>query len=256
MPTQDLLRKLRNLLAINGVRGQLLRVYWYASKQPDQLVNHAVIRIVNDLSQDAGLGVVRAISDDLKQLALSHSVDHVLLASDDERLWAAVDQVQLNGIYLHMLCDDSVNNFAKLQQDDPTWARLLSQADRRMVWTDINMSFTQTENVLATNLHQITEDFSTVRGDAIIILEYIERWWREETEAQREELREVLRQSRSIPQELDRQLLLRLSRELGHPLSWPDKKVMREGLRRTVLDADPDTDSVNGDDKISADVLA
>lgn len=256
MPTQELLVKIKNLLTKNGVRGQLLRVYWYVSKQPDQLVNHVVIRIVNHLRQDAGLGVVRAISDDLRQLALSHSVEHVLLASDDERLWAAVDQSQLSGICLHMLCDDSVYNFSKLQQDDPTWARLLSQADRRMVWSDTSTSFIQTENVAITNLHQIASDFPDVNGDAIVILEYIKRWWSEESEVQRDELREVLHQSRSIPQELDRQLLLRLSRELGHPLSWPDKKVMREGLRRTVLGGDGGTDTMIRDDLIPAHVKA
>ena len=73
------------------------------------------------------------------------------------------------------------------------------------------------------------------REDAASILAQIDQWWSEEPEDQRDELRDELRQSRSIPQELDRQLLLRVSRELGRPLSWPDKKVMREGLRRTVL---------------------
>ena len=68
------------------------------------------------------------------------------------------------------------------------------------------------------------------RQDAASILAQIDQWWSEEPEDQRDELRDELRQSRSIPQELDRQLLLRVSRELGRPLSWPDEKVMREGL--------------------------
>ena len=48
------------------------------------------------------------MSDDLHHLAQAHAAEHVLLASDDERLWAAVDQAQLRGLCLHMVCDDSV----------------------------------------------------------------------------------------------------------------------------------------------------
>jgi hypothetical protein len=125
-----------------------------------------------------------------------------------------------------MLCDDSVGNFAQLQQDDPTWARLLAQADRRVVWRG---------GVDKSVVARTVEGAVDTREDAASILAQIDQWWSEEPEDQRDELRDELRQSRSIPQELDRQLLLRVSRELGRPLSWPDKKVMREGLRRTVL---------------------
>lgn len=226
MPSQDLFAQLRGLLLEAGVSGSLLRVYWYTDKQPTQLVDHVVVRTVADATQDSGLGMVRAMSDDLTQLARSHAAEHVLLASDDERLWAAVDQAQLSGLCLHMLCDDSVSNFAQLQQDDPTWARLLAQADRRVVWRG---------GVDKSVVARTVEGAVDTREDAASILAQIDQWWSEEPEDQRDELRDELRQSRSIPQELDRQLLLRVSRELGRPLSWPDKKVMREGLRRTVL---------------------
>lgn len=239
IPSQELFAQLRALLLEAGVSGSLLRVYWYTDKQPTQLVDHLVVRTVSDATQDSGLGMVRAMSDDLMQLARGHAADHVLLASDDERLWAAVDQAQLNGLCLHMLCDDSVGNFAQLQQDDPTWARLLAQADRRVVWrggTDKSVVARMVEGVVGT------------REDAASIQAHIEQWWSEESENQRNELRDELRHSRNIPQELDRQLLLRISRELGRPLSWPDKKVMREGLRRTVLGGDSDQSSRSGED--------
>ena len=235
MPSQELFGQLRGLLVDAGVSGPLLRVYWYTDKQPAQLVDHLVVRTVADATQDSGLGMVRAMSDDLLQLARAHAADHVLLASDDERLWAAVDQAQLSGLCLHMLCDDSVGNFAKLQQDDPTWARLLAQADRRVVWTGGADKSAVRAGAASAISTQFGESATDAREDAASILAQIDQWWSEEPEDQRDELRDELRQSRSIPQELDRQLLLRVSRELGRPLSWPDKKVMREGLRRTVL---------------------
>lgn len=239
IPTQELFAQLRALLLEVGVSGSLLRVYWYTEKQPSHLVDHVVVRTVSDATHDSGLGMVRAMSDDLTQLARSRAANHVLLASDDERLWAAVDQAQLNGLCLHMLCDDSVGNFAQLQQDDPTWARLLAQADCRVVWRGV-----VDKSVVA----RMGEGVVDTREDAASIQAHIEQWWSEESEDQREELRDELRHSRSIPQELDRQLLLRISRELGRPLSWPDKKVMREGLRRTVLEGDSDQSSRSGAD--------
>lgn len=242
MPSTELVDQLRGLLADGGVANQLLRVYWYTDKQPTQLVDHVVVRTVADATQDSGLGVVRAMSDDLQQLAQAHAAEHVLLASDDERLWAAVDQAQLSGLSLHMLCDDSVGNFAQLQQDDPTWARLLAQADRRVVWTGSpgkSTLYPFTGSTASADVPPQPQPSSA--ADAASIMAHIDHWWSEEPPEQREELRNELRQSRSIPQELDRQLLLRLSRELGRPLSWPDKKVMREGLRRTVLGDAPDS---------------
>lgn len=235
MPSQELFAQLRSLLLEAGVSGSLLRVYWYTDKQPTHLVDHLVVRTVADVTQDSGLGLVRSMSDDLMQLARGHAADHVLLASDDERLWAAVDQAQLSGLCLHMLCDDSVGNFAQLQQDDPTWARLLAQADRRVVWRGGAGGI----SVAA----RMGEGAADTREDTASILAQIDQWWSEESENQRDELRDELRHSRSIPQELDRQLLLRISRVLGRPLSWPDKKVMREGLRRTVLGGDSDQSS-------------
>lgn len=243
LPSQELLSQLRGQLVEAGMPFPLLRVYWYTDKQPPQLVDHLVVRMVADTNQESGFGIVRAMSDDLLKLAQAHTAGHVLLASDDERLWAAVDQAQLHGVCLHMLCDDRVGNYARLQQDDPTWARLLSQADRRVVWAagstgpciPVMRASAASGSVADGALHQQSHCATDARVDAAAnILAHIEHWWSEEPEEQRVALRNELRMSRNIPQVLDRQLLLRLSRELGRPLSWPDKKVMREGLRRIV----------------------
>jgi hypothetical protein len=50
----------------------------------------------------------------------------------------------------------------------------------------------------------------------------------------REDLREALQVSRGIPQEVDRQLLLRMRQRLARALSLPEKKMLRETLRAVV----------------------
>ena len=69
------------------------------------------------------------------------------------------------------------------------------------------------------------------------ILGYFNLWWDDEPEDLREDLRDELRGSHGIPQEVDRHMLLRVRRALDRPLSFPEKKILREMVRTTVLGA-------------------
>jgi hypothetical protein len=64
--------------------------------------------------------------------------------------------------------------------------------------------------------------------------EVISAWWAEEPEDLREDLRDALQVSRGVPQEVDRQLLLRMRQRLARALSLPEKKMLRETLRSVV----------------------
>jgi hypothetical protein len=52
----------------------------------------------------------------------------------------------------------------------------------------------------------------------------------------REDLRDALQISRGVPQEVDRQLLLRMRQRLARALSLPEKKMLRETLRLVVTE--------------------
>lgn len=224
-----MLRQFRQLLAQAGLDLEVVRVYWYSDKAQTTLTDDVVHRAVPHPAQDAGQGMVRAMAADMAKLADCKAAEHLLLASDDERLWSGVDAAQLAGLSVHVLCDDSAADFARLQQDDPSWARLLAQADRRVPWM-ADVPFPAPGGLdPAADEERVAEDSREQ------ILAHLARWWDDEPETQRHDLRDELQQARSIPQEVDRQLLLLLSRELAHPLSWPEKKIMREGVRRMVL---------------------
>lgn len=225
-PGSGVLAMLAVSLRQAGLDVDLLRTYWYTDQAQFQPVDDVVQRSVLDPDADGGMSLMRAMGADLAQLAINHAVDHVLVVSDDERLLPTVDQAQLQGLCVHLLVDEAGNDFDKLMREDPSWGRLLAQADRR---------------VLMVNSPSLP-GLSTLAGDAqhaadlqVHINNELRAWWEEEPEAQRLDLINELQSSSGIPQEVDRQLLLRLSRALGHPLSWPEKKLMRAGIRTLVL---------------------
>ena len=64
----------------------------------------------------------------------------------------------------------------------------------------------------------------------------VHAWWDVIDDAQREDLAALLPRQRGLPQEADRQLLLRLSQQLGRPLEQSERKRMRE-TARALLEA-------------------
>jgi hypothetical protein len=119
----------------------------------------------------------------------------------------------------------------QLHQSDPGWGRLLSQADRRVVVQSKSLA-EMLQGTVSKEASQVQEDPLVVRES---ITEVIVSWWDDEPEDKREELREALHITRGIPQEVDRQLLLRMRHRLTRALSLPEKKMLREIFRSVAL---------------------
>ncbi len=217
-----------------GLEVDILRAYWYADTSPVSPGHDILHRVVLSPDSDGGVMLLRSMVADLQALAQNRAVEHVLLVSDDDRLLNAVDDAQLCGLSVHMLLDQASSDLVRLAQDDPCWVRLLKQADRRVVMPSDNP--TPRTDGLNEGVPEASLDTSGSVEAAILL--QLNAWWTDEPEDQRLDLQDELKHSRSIPQEVDRQLLLRLSRALGHPLTWPEKKIMRDGVRRLVLGED------------------
>jgi hypothetical protein len=100
------------------------------------------------------------------------------------------------------------------------------------------------QSAASKELSQVQEDPQVVK-DAIT--DVIVSWWDDEPEDRREELRDALHISRGIPQEVDRQLLLRMRHRLTRALTLPEKKLLREIFRAVALGAHtPETSALNG----------
>ncbi|PQA84800.1 hypothetical protein C5F52_02020 [Limnohabitans sp. TS-CS-82] len=222
---------LSNALAHNNLDLNVRRIYWYSDSSDDQAIGGQVSRAVLPHSQDGGLSMLRTLGADLKRLAERGACDHLLVGSDDERLISLIDEAQLHGVSVHLLADEASRNMTQLNREDPGWARLLSQADQRVVLgaqasrDGGSRHASSMHAVPQVDPEQLREQLNTV----------INTWWADEPEDLREELREELQNTRGIPQEVDRQLLLGVRRVLERALSFQEKKLLREMVRELVL---------------------
>jgi hypothetical protein len=217
-------------LANHGMDVNLRRIYWYTDTPDEQAIDAQVTRAVLPHGQDGGLSMLRAMGADMKRLAEREACEHLLVGSDDERLLSIIDEAQLHGVVVHLLADEAARNMSQLNRDDPGWARLLSQADHRVVLSEEATRQGAKprhggEPKAPVDPEQLREQLNTV----------IQTWWDEEPEDLREELREELHNTRGIPQEVDRQLLLGVRKVLERALSFQEKKMLREMVREKVL---------------------
>jgi hypothetical protein len=229
---QGLSQFLGEALAQAGLDVDIQRIYWYSEEQQTLDVDGQIVRKVLSHDIDGGVSLLQSMGQDLSRLAQHSACDHVLLASDDERLLTAIDNAQLTGMSVHILADDAARNMPKLHQTDPGWGRLLSQADRRIV-VQAKALAEILQGVTSKDVNAVPEDPEVVRQT---MAEVIQSWWAEEPEDKREELRDELHINRGIPQEVDRQLLLRMRHRLTRALSLPEKKMLREIFRAVAFD--------------------
>jgi hypothetical protein len=225
-----------------------LRTVLFTDQQPTELTDDVVIRMVPAQSTDGGLGLVRALGLELTQLASRGAIGTVLVACDDERVIPYVDEAQWRGLKVVLLTDESAQDPQKLMQDDPSWARLLMQADRRLALSDNVWQALTTEGAtfsLRTADVELQEDLPSgqpTEGNddwRNRLQSVVQEWWDEETEDARLDLHDEMLNSQGVPAETDRHLLLRARRELGRTLSFTEKKAMREIIRQTVLAQPP-----------------
>ena len=230
---QGLLALLSQALAHSGLDVDLRRIYWYTDRADGLVIDDQIVRLVQTHDADGGASLLRSLGHDLKQLAEHHACDHVVVASDDERFLSAIDEAQLSGLSVHLLADESARNMPQMVRSDPGWARLLAQADRRVVVNSQTLA-DMLQGKMPTGMGLSVEDVEELRKS---MQEVVSAWWAEEPEDLREDLRDALQISRGIPQEVDRQLLLRMRQRLARALSLPEKKMLRETLRNVVTGA-------------------
>ncbi len=258
-----------------GADAPLLRSYLFTDQQPSQLIDDLVLRMVPAHASDGGLGLVRALGLELTQLADRGACSLALLVSDDERLIPYIDEAQWRGLKVVLVTDDSAHDFSSLLQEDPSWARLLMQADRRVSLNEAAWAALHNPNpdtVFSNRLvqpertherefereYERDRDREPMMGEPASpdqqpdqewlsqVQRVIEDWWREETPHARLDLYEEMQNSQGVPPETDRHLLLRVRRELGRTLSFPEKKAMREMIRAAVLAQAPVLDEAVG----------
>lgn len=244
---------LAHLARLAGAESPLLRTVLYTDAAPTDLYDDVVLRLVPPHATDGGLSLVRALGQELIQLA-RHGAAWLLVASDDERLIPYIDEAQARGARVVLVADDAVHDFSRLAADDPSWARLLMQADRRVAvpvgaWDSLT---TPGAGYYAQRAGQAEggepDGAGAPPADAQAepdeqwraqVGRIIQDWWADEPEDDRLDLADAMRSQHGVPPETDRRILMQIRRELGRNLSFPEKRLMREMVRATVLGEAP-----------------
>ncbi|MEN9475425.1 MAG: hypothetical protein RIS48_2147 [Pseudomonadota bacterium] len=243
-----------DLLRQSAPDTQLLRAYVFSDQQVLDLCDDVVVRGVPQHAIDGGLGLVRSLGLELNQLAQHGGAGLVLILSDDERLIPYIDEAQWRGLKVALVSDEGSLDMPKLMTEDPSWARLLLQADRRLAlgstaWEALTVpgAVLQSSRPPISQLPAQQSERDADAGESYFsnalpsddwleqVRQVIQSWWSEETADARLDLQEEMQNSQGVPPETDRHLLLRVRRELARTLSFQEKKAMRELIRATVL---------------------
>jgi hypothetical protein len=228
-----LIPNLAHALKQAGLGLDVQRVYWYTDNPDTLFPQDQIVRLLDSAAGEPSDVVLQAMSSDIARLAERHACEHLLVASDDDRLTGVIDEAQLHGVNVYLLADESARHMDQLVNEDPAWCRLLGQADRRVLMLpQAAREFTAQPRAAAPAI-----DPEVVR---VKLQEVVDQWWDDEPEDLREDLRDELRGSQGLPQEVDRHMLLRVRRALDRPLSFPEKKMLREMVRNKVLGLAPE----------------
>ncbi len=230
LPRERMADALQQILGRAGLRSNLLRTYWYTDVDDQAVVDDQALRLVPAADTDGNV-LVRQMASDLEALVASGRIDIVVLASDDDRFSAPMEAAKMAGVTVCLLADERAESMARLMQQDPNWARLLREADRRLVMRSSDLSQTLGSG-------SATEVPATTARDEDLeaaMQAVVNTWWDAVTQDDRESLRDELPALRGVPPEVDRELLLRGKSALGRSLNFHEKRMLREHARRVAM---------------------
>lgn len=216
--------------ALNRALGRvsLLRVYWYADCDDRLVCNDQALRLLPSADTD-GSALVRQLTADVQALVAGGRVDVILIGSDDDRLLAVMESAKLAGLTVCVLADERAQAMPRLMQQDPNWARLLREADRRVIVRSSELAHSLGGQDVSSSDNSPVEDFEEA------LMTVVKSWWDELTDDDRDGLREELPELRGLPPEVDRDLLLRGKNAMGRALNFHEKRMLRSQARDITL---------------------
>ncbi len=227
-----------------GVHAQLVRTYWYAEVDDGLLVDDQCVRLVaNDINNEGGPALAAMVRD-LTALAQRSGCAHLVVASDDERLICAIDEARLNGVRVHTLCDESIQNFAKFSQNEPDLARLLRCGDRRIIVPRAELA----QAVSSGGVKSLADTVAPSVDATKVMHEVAQTWWDKCDSHERDDLRETVPHSRGLPQDVDRTLLGTGRDALNRPLTTGERHLLRKLARDLVTGEGADAEMASQTD--------
>lgn len=213
-----------------------IRHIWiYGEKDDGLIANGQHFKAIPFSAEDGGLSIVRAMASDLLSITRRENVEHILIASDDERLAVAIDEAQFFGVDIAMLVNESAAQPENLVNHDASWARLLKLANRRLL-----ACWNPPEDLALEPEEEYREREPSV-DVAPILHELVSNWWNDLPQEDKDEITEMMPPNHGVPQEVDRDLLQLSRNRMERPLRFFEKKLLRQALRQVVLGEMPET---------------
>jgi len=224
------------------LRRPLHRLYWYTEADDRAVVDDQTVRLLPAEDGD-GASLVRQMSADIAALVAGGRVDLLVIGSDDDRLTPVIDAAKLAGVTVCLLADERALAMPRLMQQDPNWARLLREADRRLVIrsTDLAQALSADGQGVSTGAGGQGAGQGPRRAfDLDAQLQpVVDAWWTDLPGDDRDALQDELPALRGLPPEVDRELLLRGKNALGRALNFHEKRSLRAQARNVALGLSP-----------------
>lgn len=217
------------------LRRPLRRVYWYTDADDRAVVDDQTVRLLPAEDGD-GASLVRQMGADIAALLAGGRVDLLVIGSDDDRLTPVIDAAKLAGVTVCLLADERALAMPRLMQQDPNWARLLREADRRLVIRSSDLAQALSPEGQSASGSPAGGGASRRHFDPEAQLQpVVDAWWTDLPGDEREALQDELPALRGLPPEVDRELLLRGKNALGRALNFHEKRNLRAQARNVAL---------------------
>ena len=219
------------------LRRPLHRLYWYTEADDRAVVDDQTVRHLPAEDGDSA-SLVRQMSADIAALVAGGRVDLLVIGSDDDRLTPVIDAAKLAGVTVCLLADERALAMPRLMQQDPNWARLLREADRRLVIRSADLAQALSADGQGTNAGAGGQGGQAPRRAFDLdaqLQPVVDAWWTDLPGDDRDTLQDELPALRGLPPEVDRELLLRGKNALGRALNFHEKRSLRAQARNVAL---------------------
>lgn len=213
--------RLQLLLKTLSAQHKLERVYLY--QESDKLpALHALdvpctVRACAQDALDDGYELIRAMDQDMQQLAAFKASSAFVVVSMDDRLALSIERIKAQG-----LCVIGLTTHA-LTEVESSAQRMARVFDRMIEWHAASPR-------LSENAH--TEVSLEPDGaSSQVIDQVIGQWFEEADELARDSAMEFIHNRRGLPRHVDSRLLFLCSKALGRELTEPEKIALRGRFR-------------------------
>lgn len=187
-------------------------------------------------SLDDGFELIRAMDQDMQQIATARACDCLVVVSMDDRLALSVERIKSYGLRVIGVAQGSGQEsqaaFKRMGLVFDHLLRLSELAEPAGASHGVGINAAAAEDVALGTL----EDETSGQASEEAIESALVQWFEESDEITRDGVLEFMNNRRGLPKHVDSRLLFLCSKALGRELSEPEKIALRGRFRQAASD--------------------